>query len=192
MTTAKPLSASATPLAQSAIDSSADQDILITRIFDAPRELVFKAWTDPYHLARWHAPTGCAIQFRKLEIRTGGSFHSCIRTPDGHNCWCTGIYHEVTPPQRLVYTLAISDEQGRALSATQAGMDPAWPRETTVTVTFADVGGKTKLTLHQTVSEMLAKRTGAHPSWLSMLDHLNRELLTLRKESQRPATAAKA
>lgn len=150
--------------------------VVITRAFDAPRELVFAAWTDPARLVRWFAPAGCSITFPEIDIRSGGGFHSCIHTPDGKDCWCKGVYREVTPPERIVFTMNIADEHGNLLGPLEAGMDPEWPRETTVTVTFAAADGKTELTLYQTVDEALAKRTGAYPSWLSMLDRLDAEL----------------
>lgn len=154
----------------------AEEEVLITRVFDAPRDLVFNAWTDPEHLMRWYAPHGCTIDFRQLDPRPGGVFHSCIHTPTGHDCWCKGVYREVVAPERIVFTMAVADENGNPVEPVDAGMDPSWPRETVVTVTLADLGGRTKLTLHQTVSEALAKRTGAHPSWLQMLDRLAEDL----------------
>jgi uncharacterized protein YndB with AHSA1/START domain len=151
--------------------------VVITRDFDAPREQVFRAWTDPAQLHRWFAPDGCAIEFAHIDVRPGGAFHSCVRTPDGHECWCVGEYREVVPPARLVYTMAVADAQGNHRDPADVGMDPAWPRETVLTVTFDEPApGKTRLTLHQTVSESLAKRTGAHPSWLGMLDRLGEML----------------
>lgn len=160
-------------------DSSADpadREVFITRVFDAPRELVFKAWTDPVHLARWFAPHGCAITFREIEIREGGSFHSCIHVPEGQDCWCRGDYREIVAPERLVFTMALADEQGNPAEPEEVHKDPDWPQETVVTVTFSEQDGKTLLTLHQSVSETVAKRTGAYPSWLQMLDRLAGEL----------------
>lgn len=154
------------------VPEAAEPEVLITRVFDAPRELVFKAWTDPEHLARWYAPRGCRVAFHKIDVRPGGAFHSCIRTPDGHDCWCTGVYHEIVEPERIVYSLVAADANGDPAEPAEMGLDPDWPRETIVTVTFAELGAGTKLTLRQTVSEALAKRTGAHPSWLQMLDRL--------------------
>jgi uncharacterized protein YndB with AHSA1/START domain len=151
-------------------------EVLITHVFDAPRNLVFKAWTDPAHLERWFAPRGCTLHFARIDIRPGGAFHSCIRTPDGHECWCTGVYREIVAPERIVFTMAVADENGNPAEPAQIGMDPEWPRKTTVTVTFADQGDRTRLTLHQTVAEALAKRTGAHPGWLDMLDRLGEDL----------------
>lgn len=155
-----------------AAPTATDREVLITRVFDAPRELVFQAWTDPEHLQSWYAPRGCTIRFAALDLRQGGAFHSCIHTPDGHDCWCKGTYLEVVAPERIVFTMAIADAHGNLVGPVEAGMDPGWPRETTVTVTFAEQGARTKLTLHQTVSEDLARRTGAYPSWLDMLDRL--------------------
>jgi uncharacterized protein YndB with AHSA1/START domain len=156
--------------------ASTERAVLITRVFDAPRELVFRAWTDPATLGRWYAPRGCTLRFSKLDLRQGGAFHSCIRSPDGHDCWCAGVYREIVPPERIVYTLGIANEKGESVEPADVGMDPAWPRETVVTVTFAERDGKTLVTLHQTVSEALAKRTGAHPSWIQMMDRLAEDL----------------
>lgn len=153
-------------------EGARDREILVTRVFDAPRDVVFAAWTDPKHLERWHAPHGCAIRFSKIDARPGGGFHSCIRTPDGHECWCVGKYLEIVRPERIVYSMAVSDKDGKLIKPAAAGMDPEWPAETIVTLTFEEHEGKTKLTLHQTVGEALASRTGALPSWFQMLDRL--------------------
>lgn len=151
-------------------------EVLITRVFDAPRELVFKAWTDPEHLMRWSAPKGCTLRIHSFDFRPGGRFHHCLGIPSGHDCWCMGVYQEIVAPERIVYSIAMSDENGNPAESADAGKDLDWPAETIVTVTFAELGGKTKLTLHQTVSEELAKRTGAYPSWLEMLDRLAEDL----------------
>lgn len=149
------------------------REVLIERTFDAPRDLVFRAWIEPEHLARWYAPKGCSVTIYGFDPRPGGAFHHAIRTPNGHNCVCKGAYREIVPPERLVYTLSFSDAAGNFVEPSDVGADPEWPRETVVTVTFDDLDGRTKLTLHQTVLESIAKRTGAHPSWIEMLDRLS-------------------
>jgi len=149
-----------------------DREVHITRTFNAPRELVFKAWTEPGQLEQWFAPSGCEIRYVSIDLRQGGAYHSCLTTPTGYECWCRGDYLEVTPPQRIVMTMAVADEAGNMVQPVDAGMDPDWPAETIVTIDFAEDGGKTTITLHQTVSEELAKKTGAYPSWLSMFDRL--------------------
>jgi uncharacterized protein YndB with AHSA1/START domain len=160
---------------------TADQSdtVLIERIFAAPRELVFEAWTNPEYLLAWFAPRGCTIHFSRIDVRSGGGFHSCIRNPQFGECWCVGIYHEVVRPERIVHTLAIADSQGRKVAPAQAGHHPDWPAETLVTVTFEDHRGGTKLTLRQNVLASLAQQTGALPSWLEMFDRL-KELLSPR------------
>ena len=152
--------------------AAADQEVVITRVFDAPRELVFEAWTTPEHLMRWSAPHGCTLHFYSFDFRPGGVFHHILRTPAGHDCLCKGTYREIVAPERIVYTLSFADEDGNLVEPAEVGADPEWPSETVVTVTFAEHEGKTKLTLHQTVLESVAKRTGAYPSWLEMLDRL--------------------
>jgi len=87
-----------------------------------------------------------------------------------------GVYLEIVAPVRIVYKVSISDEQGNLRDPKDMGMDPEWPAETIVTATFKEMGMTTKFTLHQTVSQTIAKRTGAFPSWLSAFDLLD-ELL---------------
>jgi uncharacterized protein YndB with AHSA1/START domain len=154
--------------------------IRIERVFAAPRELVFDAWTRPDYLLQWFAPRGCTIRFVEIDVRPGGRFHSCIHNPSFGDCWCVGVYQEIVRPERIVYTMATADSAGNVIEPMQAGHDPRWPRETLVTVTLADVRGSTLLTLEQNAAESLAKQTGAYPSWLQMLDRLA-ELVAVRK-----------
>jgi uncharacterized protein YndB with AHSA1/START domain len=145
---------------------------MIARTINAPRDRVFAAWTDLNMLVQWFAPTGCRIEYRQLEASHGGEYLSCIHTPDGKECWCKGKYLEFSKPNCLVFSMVVCDKNGNEMDPVDAGMDPEWPNETIVTVTFEDIAGKTRITLHQTVSEALAKKTGAQPSWLMMLDNL--------------------
>jgi len=153
-----------------------NNEISITREFDAPRSLVFEAWTGAESLAAWHAPRGCDLRYLSFDFRPGGGFVSRLVTPDNYECVCKGVYREISAPERIVYTLSFCDEDGNLVEPSAKGMDPDWPRETTVTVTFAEHGGRTTLTLRQTVLESLARRTGAYPGWLDMLDRLAENL----------------
>lgn len=153
--------------------NKAKQEVLITQVFNAPRELVYKAWTNKELLEQWYAPTGCRIFFKQLDVSVGGTYHSCVVIAESaYNCWCTGTYAEVIPNEKLVFTMINANEEGNRIDPATIGMDPEWPGETTVTVTFTENDGQTLITLHQTVSEELARKTGAHPSWLLMLDKL--------------------
>lgn len=159
--------------------SAKRDDVLIRYSISAPRELVFKAWTDPSLLPLWYAPDGCTIEFKTLDIRPGGSYHACIYNPEFGECWSKGEYKEIVAPERIVYSSIIADENGETLTAIAADMDPDWPQETLVTVSFTEENGKTIITLHQSVDDSLAKKTGAHPSWIKMLARLE-HLVTLQ------------
>lgn len=154
-------------------EAATGRQVHIERVIRAPRERVFAAWVDGQALARWYAPQGCRVTFRVIDARTGGRYHSCIHTPDGHECWCVGEYLAVEAPMRIVQTMAVGNANGDMISPQAAGMDPEWPAVTELTVTFEDHADGTLLTLKQTVDEALAMKTGAHPSWLQMLDRLD-------------------
>ncbi|NIJ54496.1 SRPBCC family protein [Dyadobacter arcticus] len=143
-----------------------------------PRELVFAAWTDPEQLQHWYAPDGCTIEYRSIEVKAGGEFHSCIHDPVHGDCWIKGVYHEVSSPEKLVLTMTLSNEQGDVVTANNAGKPEDWPQAIVTTVTFVSIGEKTEVTLHQTVAESEARKTGAYQSWFSMFDRLNNLLVT--------------
>lgn len=154
------------------------QELLITHLFDASPELVFKAWTDPALLVNWYAPTGCSIRFKSINATIGGQFHSCIDDPQHGECWIKGIYQEVIFPEKLVFSMILSNEQGDEVSSRVAGKSDEWPEAIITSVTFKPIGKQTKVTLHQTVAEAEAKKTGAYQSWFSMFDRLNTLLTT--------------
>lgn len=152
------------------------KELLITHLFDAPLKQVVEAWTKQEHLAQWYAPDGCTIEFKSLDVKEGGGFHSCIHDPVHGECWIKGKYSEVTE-NRLVFSMILSNEQGDTKTASEAGKSEDWPQAIVTTVTFTPIGSQTKVTLHQTVAEEEAKKTGAYQSWFSMFDRLNTLLL---------------
>lgn len=154
----------------------ADPDIHIVRTFAAPRHLVFRAWGGAAELRRWYAPPGCELSACEIDFRVGGALRLCIRTPQGYECWCRGTYREIVAGERVVFALENTDAAGTPLQRGAAGMDPEWPVRTVVSVTFSDDPVGTRMTLDQSASERVAKRTGAHPSWLAMFDRLERLL----------------
>jgi len=154
------------------------KELLITHLFDASPEIVFRAWTDLDQLKHWYAPDGCTIDFKTIDVKPGGKFHSCIHDPIHGECWIIGTYIEVLPPERLVFTMALSNENGHTTSAAEAGKPEGWPEEIITTVTFEPVLGQTKVTIHQTVSEEKAKKIGAYQSWIKMFNKLNRMLVS--------------
>ena len=150
--------------------------VFIEQAFDAPREQVFDAWVEKDLLEKWFAPEGCTLHIARLDVREGGGYHWCIKNPSFGECWTIGSYLEVVRPERLVFTASIADANGVSRTPESQGHDPAWPQNTTVRVTFTERAGRTVVTLEQDVTEQLAKRTGAHPSWLQMLNQLRRQL----------------
>ena len=111
--------------------STADREIVTTRLIDAPRELVFEAWTDPEHVVHWFGPNGFTISTSSMEVRPGGRWVFVMHGPDGTDWPNVVTYQEVTPPTRLVYVHG----------------DDKDPDMFHTTVTFEDDGGKTALTM---------------------------------------------
>jgi uncharacterized protein YndB with AHSA1/START domain len=119
----------------------------ITRTFDAPREVVWKAWTDPEQMMRWWGPKDFTSPAAKIDLRVGGKYLNCMRSPEGQDFWSTGVYREIVPPERLVFTDSFADENGNVVPASHYGMGDDFPMEMLVTVTFEEDNGKTKTTL---------------------------------------------
>jgi uncharacterized protein YndB with AHSA1/START domain len=138
--------------------------LTLTRLFDAPRELVFRAWTEAGHLRRWCAPRGFAIPFADGDLRPGGAWHTTMIAPDGTAHRLVGTYRDIVPPARLVFSHAWLDA------------DDAPGPETLVTVTFEDRGGKTLLTLAQTGFGSAASRDGHAGGWSETLERLSEHL----------------
>lgn len=149
------------------------KELFITHLFDASPELVFKAWTDPKLLVNWYAPDGCTIEFKSINVEEGGVFHSCIHDPEHGDCWIKGVYKEVIFPEKLVFSMILTNEQGSDVGSTEAGKPEDWPEEILTTVIFSAIGAQTKLSIHQTVPEENARETGAYQSWIKMFHRLN-------------------
>lgn len=143
-----------------AASKSAERELVITRMFDAPRTLVFRAWTEPEHMMRWRGPKGFAVTVLDHELRPGGAYRIHMRSPEGTDHWLRGVYREIVEPERLVFTWAWEDEHGRP------------GHETLVTVTFEELDGRTRLTLHQAVFESVTARDAHHRGWSSALERL--------------------
>ncbi len=126
---------------------SEEQELVITRTFDAPRELVWKAWTDPEQVMRWWGPKNFTSPTARIDLRVGGKYLFCMRDPNGRDFWSTGVYREIVPPERLVYTDSFADEHGNVVPASHYGMAEDFPLEMDVIVTFEEQDGKTTMTL---------------------------------------------
>jgi uncharacterized protein YndB with AHSA1/START domain len=161
------------------IDLSTSDELVLSRVFDAPRELVWRAWTDPEHFTRWWGPTGFTTPHLSIDLRVGGVIHFCMRSPEGQDIWAGGVYQEIDPPARLVVTDYFADAAGNPVSPTVYGASEAFPAEALVTVTLEEVeGGKTRLTMRQTVPATAPERQGATMGWGESFDRLEAYLAT--------------
>lgn len=145
----------------------------ITRLFDVPRALVFRAWAEAEHLRRWWAPKDFTTPFCEADFRVGGTFRYCMRSPDGRDYWGKGIYREIVEPERIVFADTFTDEQGNTVPPSHYGMASDSPAASIVTMIFEDVEGKTKLTLnYQSTTASAEEMKGAEQGWGQMFDRL--------------------
>jgi uncharacterized protein YndB with AHSA1/START domain len=116
----------------------------ISRTFDAPRELVWKAFSDPERMRHWWGPKGFKVIASEMDFRVGGTYHYGLRGPDGKDIWGKFVYREIVAPERMVLVTSFSDEAG---GITRHPLAPTWPLEMLSTFLFEDVGGQTKVTI---------------------------------------------
>ncbi|WP_410605127.1 SRPBCC family protein [Amycolatopsis sp. lyj-90] len=142
-------------------------DLTITRLLDAPRELAFRVWTDPDHLACWWGPAGFTAESCTVNLTEGGRWRICVS--DGETeLWASGVYHEIVPPERLVFSFAWEEPAG------------ARGHDTLVTVLLAERGGKTEMTFHQAIFETVVERDEHVDGWQSCFGRLIAYLDELR------------
>jgi uncharacterized protein YndB with AHSA1/START domain len=146
------------------VDAPAQREVTLARVFDAPPQLVWKAWTEPRHMAQWWGPKGFTNPVCELDLRESGAIRIHMRGPDGAVYPMTGSFEEIVPLERLVFTTVARDLDDNPLL------------EGKTTVTFEDVGGKTKLTIYSravgiapVAPQMLA---GMEMGWTQSLDKL--------------------
>jgi uncharacterized protein YndB with AHSA1/START domain len=121
------------------------KDFVMSRVFDAPRDLLWKCFTDPDRMKRWWGPKGVKIIAAKMDLRVGGTYLYGMETPDGKTMWGKFVYREITPPERLVFINSFSDEAG---GLTRHPLSPTWPLQMLSTFTFEEQpGGKSKFTV---------------------------------------------
>jgi uncharacterized protein YndB with AHSA1/START domain len=123
------------------------QDLIITRSFEAPRERVWQAWTDPERTKCWWGPKDFTAPLCTIDLRVGGKYLNCMRSPDGQDFWSTGVYQAIVEPERLVCSDSFANAEGNVVPAAHYGMGSDFPLELKVTVTFEEDGGGTLMTL---------------------------------------------
>lgn len=140
---------------------SANFELVITRVIDAPRGLVWRAFTEPERLARWMGPRGFTCTIIKHDLRVGGAYRYHLLSPEGTDHWQQGTYREIVEPERLVFSFVWTDVQGIPRGA-----------DTLVSTTFEDQDGKTRLTLRQSGFKTETARDAHHSGWSSSLELL--------------------
>lgn len=120
-------------------------ELVLTRIFNAPRELVFKAWTEAEHLAHWWGPTGFELSVHTFDLRPGGSFHYCMKSAEGFEMWGKFVYHEINSPEKLVFVNSFSDAEANIVPAPFSEISEIFPLEIKNTLLFTEDEGKTTL-----------------------------------------------
>lgn len=159
-------------------------DVAITRTFDAPRELVWKEWTEPERFKRWWGPKDYTSPSAEMDVRVGGNYLASMRSPEGVETWGTGTYTEVREPMRLVMNDYFADAMGNVVPASYYNMPGDFPLELHITVTFEEHEGKTTMTLrHSGIPPEMAKdaEAGWNQSFDKMEQHMHDEIFTQMK-----------
>jgi uncharacterized protein YndB with AHSA1/START domain len=145
--------------------------MVITRVFDAPRALVWKAWTDPKYVMQWWGPKGFTALVCKMDFRVGGKFLYCTRTPDGQEFWHGGEYHEIVPHEKIVSSMYFSDSEGNKVEPAQLGIEHEAIEGAHDVILFEDLGnGQTKLTFIGNETMENAIKSGQVEGMNEMLD----------------------
>jgi uncharacterized protein YndB with AHSA1/START domain len=121
------------------------EEFVIERAFDAPRDLMWKVWTDPEHMKNWFGPKGTKGIYSKNDFRVGGTYHYGLQTPDGAEIWGKWTYREITPPERFVFVQSFSDKDG---GVTRHPMAPEWPLEMLSAIEFKERDARTVVVVH--------------------------------------------
>ncbi len=147
--------------------------MVVTRVFDAPRELVWKAYTDPKYVMQWWGPKGFTCPACEMDFRVGGKSLLCMKTPDGYEGWNAVEYHEIVLHEKIVSSMYFSDSKGNKIEPEELGIkDEAIDGAYDVTL-FEDLGnGQTKLTLIGNEPMESAKESGQFEGWVETLDKI--------------------
>lgn len=131
------------------------KEFVISRVFDAPRDLLWQCFTEPERMQQWWGPKGVKVVKTQMDLRVGGIYHYGMQNPDGQIMWGRMVYREITPPERLVFINSFSDEAG---GLGRHPLAPQWPLQMLSIFTFEEQpGGKTKFTVHWTPYEATAE-----------------------------------
>jgi uncharacterized protein YndB with AHSA1/START domain len=157
--------------------TDSEDAVVIERTFDAPKDLIWKMWTDPEHFKKWYGPKGFTVPVADMELRVGGKRLICMASPDGSmKMWTTGEYTEIVPNQRLAYTESPADENGNLVSPAAMGMPEGYPATTEVTVLLEELDGHTKMVM---THAGVPAESGAGGGWEQAFDKLAEHIETV-------------
>lgn len=144
-----------------------DPKLVITRVLDAPVELVFKAWTEPERLAQWWGPKGSSITVQKFDLQPGGIFHYCMQHPNAGEMWAKFTFREILPINKLVFVSSFADADG---NINRGPFFTTWPLEILNILTLEDTNGKTTLTLTGEPINATAEEMQAYANMISNME----------------------
>ena len=151
----------------------AENELVIERVFDAPRERVWKMWTDAESVMKWWGPIGFISPYAKLDFHVGGRYLYCMKGPDGKEYWSGGTFREIIPTEKIVATDSFMDKDGNVVPASFYGLTAEYPMELMLTVTFdVEHDGKTKMTIRHLGHPPGQDMEGARMGWNTSLDKL--------------------
>lgn len=154
--------------------------MVVTRVIDAPRELVWKAYTQPEYVQQWWGPKGFTSPSCRSDFRVGGTFLYCMRSPDGWEGWTGGTFHEIVPHEKIVYSMYFADSDGNRVEPETIGIEHEAIEGAYDEVQFDDLGdGRTKITLIGNESMDIARANGQLEGTEQILDKLAAVVATL-------------
>jgi uncharacterized protein YndB with AHSA1/START domain len=144
------------------------REFVVTRTFDAPRDLVWKAFTEPERMAKWWGPPGSSVGRYTMDFQPGGRYHFSMIFPQGEEMWGLFVYQEISPIDRLVYHHSFSDAEGKIAASPFGG---PWPARLHTTMTFVDKDGGTEFTLRQFPLDAMADEEEAFLALFEGMSH---------------------
>ena len=154
------------------MDPLITQDVTVTRVFDAPADQAWSAWTVDTEVMKWWGPRPWTCPEARMDVRAGGASVVCMRSPDGFEIWMRWAYSKVIPNERLDYTQNLCDRDGNLIEPTSIGMPAEFPRDvaTVVTLTARDGGTEVTITEHTTTTQQLID--GSHQGLEMVMDQM--------------------
>ena len=157
--------------------------MVVTRVFDAPRELVWKAWTDPKYVMQWWGPKGFSSPVCRMDFRVGGKYLCVMKSPDGQVFYNGGEYYEIVPQEKIVSSMFFADAEGNKVDPEQYGIEHEAIEDVHDTVLFEDLGnGKTKLTFIGNEPMESAVNSGQLEGWNEILGKVADVLAAMGRE----------